>query len=72
MGASISISLPEQVVEELIRFSEAEGVTCSEVVEDALLQYVFVRRLRKLRATLVPFAEAHGIHSDEGVFRHLA
>lgn len=72
MGSSISISLPEQIMDELIRFSEAEGVTCSEVVADALLQYMFVCRLRKLRATLVPFAEAQGIYSDDDVFRHLA
>jgi hypothetical protein len=72
MRETISIDLPEQTIEELTRFAEAEGVPFDDVVVEALQRYFFLCRLRKVRARLVPLAEAQGIYSDEDVFSRLA
>jgi metal-responsive CopG/Arc/MetJ family transcriptional regulator len=72
MRRRISVSLPEQVKAALDQLSEAEGVTRSHVVGNALHEYIFVRRLRKLRSRLMPFAEAQGVYTDEDVFRKVS
>lgn len=69
MRESISISLPDSMKTELDRFSEIEGVTRSDTVREALQEYFFARKLRALRARMVPNAEAQGIFTDEDVFR---
>lgn len=72
MRESISISLPEEMKEALDRLSETEGVTRSDVVREALHEYIYVRRLRKLRSRLMPYAEAQGVYTDEDVFREVS
>ncbi|MEW5927290.1 MAG: ribbon-helix-helix domain-containing protein [Gemmatimonadota bacterium] len=72
MRESISVSLPEEIKEALDELSEAEGVTRSEVVREALHEYIYVRRLRKLRSRLMPYAEAQGVYTDEDVFREVS
>lgn len=72
MRESISIRLPEDTMEALDRLAETDGVTRSDVVRNALTDYMFVRRLRKLRSRLLPFAEAHGVYTDEDVFRNVS
>jgi metal-responsive CopG/Arc/MetJ family transcriptional regulator len=72
MRESISISLPEEIKEALDELSEAEGVTRSEVVREALHEYIYLRRLRKLRSRLMPYAEAQGVYTDEDVFREVS
>ena len=69
MRESISISLPEDIKAELDRFSESEGVSRSDTVRAALQEYLFIRRLRALRAEMMPYAEAQGVFNDEDVFR---
>jgi metal-responsive CopG/Arc/MetJ family transcriptional regulator len=69
MRESISISLPEEIKAELDRFSEAQGVSRSDTVRAALQEYLFLRKLRALRARMMPIAEAQGVFTDEDVFR---
>ena len=69
MRESISISLPEDLKAELDRFTRAEGVSRSDLVREALREYLFTRRFRSLRAELMPYAEAQGVYTDEDVFR---
>jgi metal-responsive CopG/Arc/MetJ family transcriptional regulator len=66
---SISISLPAELKAELDRFTEAEGVSRSDLFREALREYLFVRRFRALRRELMPYAEAQGLYTDEDVFR---
>lgn len=72
MRESISISLPEEIKAELDRFTASRGVTRSDVVRQAIADYLFVETLRALRAGLMPYAEAKGIYTDDDVFRELA
>ncbi len=72
MPESISISLPGDLKEELDRFTEAEGVSRSDLVREALREYLFIRKFRGLRRRLMPYAEAQGIYTDEDVFREVS
>lgn len=72
MRESISISLPEALKAELDRFTQAEGISRSDLVREAVREYLFTRRFRALRQELMPYAEAQGIYTDEDVFRELS
>lgn len=72
MRESISISLPEDLKEDLDRFTRSEGITRSDVVREAVREYLFARRVRTLRQQLMPYAEAQGIYTDEDVFREIS
>lgn len=69
MRENISISLPENVTVQLAQVIEQDGVSRSEVVREALKEYLWRRELRGLRAQAVPRAQADGIYTDEDVFR---
>ena len=72
MRESISISLPEPLKDELDRFTQLRGISRSDLVREAVREYLFSRRVRALREELMPYAEAQGIFTDEDVFRELA
>ena len=72
MRESISISLPEDLKDELDRVTRADGVSRSDVVREAVREYLFVRQFRALRQRLAPYAEAQGIYTDEDVFREVS
>ncbi len=69
MRESISISLPEDLKAELDEAVSLEGVSRSDVVREAVREYLFIRRFRALRQELIPYAEAAGVFTDEDVFR---
>jgi metal-responsive CopG/Arc/MetJ family transcriptional regulator len=66
---SISISLPAELKAELDRAIATEGISRSDLVREALRDYLFARRFRALRAEMLPYAEAQGVFTDEDVFR---
>lgn len=68
MRESISISLPEDLKTELDQMTEAEGMSRSDLVREALRDYLFIRRFRALRQEILPYAEAQGLFTDEDVF----
>jgi metal-responsive CopG/Arc/MetJ family transcriptional regulator len=72
MRESISISLPEDLKNDLDRFARSEGITRSDLIREAVREYLFSRRARSLRRELMPYAEAQGIFTDEDVFRELS
>jgi metal-responsive CopG/Arc/MetJ family transcriptional regulator len=72
MRASISVSLPEDLKRELDRLTESAGVSRSDLVREAVREYVFVHRFRALRRELMPYAQAKGVHTDEDVFEALS
>ena len=72
MRESLSISLPPELKREVDRYSDARGVTRSDVVREALREYLFVRRFRALREEFLAYGEAAGLHSDEDVFREVS
>lgn len=69
---TISVSLPEEIKSALDSLSETENRSRSEVVREALRDYIFVRRFRRLRSRMIPLAEEKGIFTDEDVFEQVS
>ena len=72
MRETVTISLPEELKSRLDETAEEQGVTRSDLVRQALQDYLLVRRFRRLRKELIPYAEAQGIYSDEDVFKRFS
>ena len=69
MKGTLTIRLDSPLRKELESLSKEERVPLSDLVRESLRQYVVVRRFRKLRKKILPFAEAQGILTDEDVFK---
>ena len=69
MSNIISIRIPEDLRKELNEMSKSESRPVSELIRDSLKKYITVYRFRKLRESVLPFAESQGILTDEDVFR---
>jgi metal-responsive CopG/Arc/MetJ family transcriptional regulator len=72
MRESIPISLPEKLQAELDQLTGAKGVSRSDLIREAVREYLFARKFRSLRRQLIPYAEARGIYTDEDVFREVS
>jgi len=72
MRESLSISLPEAIKAQLDAASKEEGITRSDVVRQALRDYLFNRRLRALRARMLPRAQSTGVITDDDVFSRVS
>ncbi len=68
MRTTMTVSLPEKIKLELDRTAEADGVSRSDLVRESLSDYLFVRKFRALRKTMVPKAAQNGIYTDQDVF----
>ena len=69
---TLTIRLDPKLDRALERIARRTGRTKSEIARDALKRQVAVARFRELRSTVLPFAEAQGLLSDEDVFRSIS
>jgi predicted transcriptional regulator len=72
MNQTLTIRIPETMRKELQAISESEKKPVSNLVRESLRKYIAVQRFRKLRNTVLPFAEAQGILTDEDVFNQFS
>ncbi|MBI1883909.1 MAG: CopG family transcriptional regulator [Chlamydiae bacterium] len=72
MNTTLTIRIPSRLRRELKEMSKLEHVPMSELVRVSLANFVSLRKFRKLRQQVLPFAEAQGLLSDEDVFRVLS
>jgi metal-responsive CopG/Arc/MetJ family transcriptional regulator len=72
MRSTITISLREKVKTQLDRVSRAEGVSRSDLVREAIRDYLFIRQLRAMRKNMVPKASRQGIYTDQDVFDRIS
>ena len=72
MKQALTVRLPDDLRQELQEISEAEAKPVSDLVRESIQRYVTVYNFRRLRNTVLPFAEAQGILTDEDVFRTLS
>lgn len=70
MRETITISIPDELKEEVDKIVRAEGISRSDVVRESLRDYLFIRRFKLLRARLL--AKAQGIYTDEDVFKKIS
>jgi predicted transcriptional regulator len=69
MSQTMTVRIPDDLRKDLKEISKKEGIPVSDVVRESLKKYVLLYRFRKLRAMVLPFAEAQGILTDEDVFK---
>ena len=69
MRATLTISLPTNLVRELGRETRARGATRSAVVREALEDHLWRLRCERVERTLEPLARRAGIYTEEDVFR---
>lgn len=69
MSEAISFRIPDDLRRELERLCKREKRGVSDVAREALQRYVAVERFRSLRGRALPFAESHGLLTDEDIFR---
>lgn len=69
--ATLTLRIPAELDQELEQESSASHLSKSDLARGALQRYLRVARLHRLRAKLVPRAQAQGVNTDEDVFRAL-
>lgn len=72
MRDTITVSLPSEVKSEVDAFAEQNGLARSDVVRDALQEYLFFRRSRELRARMMAEAQAQGLFTDDDIFDRIS
>ena len=72
MRSTITISVPEKMRSELDQVSKADGVSRSDIVRESLRDYLFVRRFRAMRNSMVAEAARRGVYTDEDVFKRIS
>ncbi|MBI4825539.1 MAG: ribbon-helix-helix protein, CopG family [Nitrospirae bacterium] len=72
MQETITIRLPEKLQKELDVVTKKEKVSRSEVIREALVRYIAIKRFQQLRKQVLPFAEAEGLLTDEDIFKAIS
>lgn len=70
--STLTIRLDAKLDKALDRVAKSSGRPKSEIAREALRRQVAVARFRELRKKTLPLAEAHGLVTDEDVFRLLS
>ena len=69
MREAVTISLSKELKDRLDRLADSENTNRSDIVKEALKRYFAVNEFQKIRAQMIPKAEAKGIFSDEDVYK---
>lgn len=68
MRKSITISIPEEMDKEINTVIKEEGYTRSGLIRESLKDYLYFRKLNKLRDKMRLKAKKQGIITDQDVF----
>jgi metal-responsive CopG/Arc/MetJ family transcriptional regulator len=68
MRSTVTVSIPRELKKELDLVVKEKGTSRSDVVRDCLKDYLWLCKFRRLRAKVIPYAQARGIFTDEDVF----
>lgn len=68
MRATITISIPAEVKQQLDKATRDEGLSRSDIVREALRDYLFIRKFRRIRQRMVERAQLKGVFTDQDVF----
>ncbi len=72
MKQNITVTLPEKISWDLGRIAEDEGLSRSQIVRNALEDYIFIKKFRSLRSKMMAKAQAIGVFTDEDVFERIS
>ena len=65
-----SVPIRPQIAKMMVRFIK-QGMSKSEMINEALRQYLIEKEFQGLREKAVPYAQAKGLYTDEDVERFL-
>ncbi len=65
MRQVVSISMGGDLVRKLNRLAKKKHATRSDLVQEAVRQYLFLQETSRIRSELRPFAEKAGMYSEE-------
>lgn len=71
MEGTITIRIPEELKSKLNTVTKKETVSVSDIVREALQQYLALKKFRQLRKKTLPFAEMQGLLTDDDIFKTL-
>ena len=69
MQATINLPLSTDVRSALEDITRKEGVRAEELINEAIREYLFFRRLKLLRERLSAIAQGMGISNEDDVFK---
>lgn len=72
MDKTITIRISDEIKSDLNDISKSEDKSVSDLVRESLKNYIAVRKFRKLREKVLPFAEAQGMLTDEEIFKNIS
>ncbi len=72
MRSTLTISLPPELARRLEEEAKALGRTKSELVREALSDYLWRERFERIRRRLRPYAQKAGFITEEDVFRAIS
>ena len=68
MADTIIITLPQEIRLALEEVTQKEGLSSNAIINEAIKEYLFFRRLRLLRERMIATAQAQGIYTEQDVF----
>lgn len=68
MKQNITVSLPEKISSDLRKIAKEEGLSESQIVRNALQDYIFIKKFRALRSKMMAKAQSQGVFTDDNVF----
>jgi predicted transcriptional regulator len=69
MKQTLTIRIPDELRKELLKISDSEAKPVSDLVRESLQRYISIYKFRQLRKSVLPFAEAQGLLTDEDIFK---
>jgi len=72
MRTILSVSLPENISEELDRFAKSTGRNKSDIVKESLSMFLWEMKLKKVQKKLGLKAKKLGIVSEEDVYKAIS
>jgi hypothetical protein len=72
MKQTLTIRIPDELRDELLKISKSESIPLSDLVRKSLVRYISIYRFRNLRKKVLPFSEAQGFLTDEDIFKSIS
>ena len=69
MRQTLTVRIPDDLRKELKKISLEESKPVSDLVRESLKRYIAIRKFRRIRNKILPFAESQGLLTDEDVFK---
>jgi len=72
MKQNVTVSLPEKISSDLRKIAKDEGISKSQIIRNALEDYIFIKKFRTIRSKMMAKAQAQGVFTDDDVFKKIS